>query len=162
MIIYSATKSDFLSDVFKNVIVEKLVDSLKAKKISGTNPSHIRSYENSLRFMDTVLQDSEIPNDAGIAIEYVIPSSCKRVDFMISGTGPSGSSVVLVELKQWSTADLTNKDAVVSVHYKGKPQEVEHPSYQSWSYATLLDDFNESVQDNHITLKPCAYLHNYS
>ncbi len=123
MIIYSATKSDFLNDIFKNVIVEKLVASLKAKKVPGTSDSHIRSYENSLRFMDTVLQDSEIPNDAGIAIEYVIPSSCKRVDFMISGKGPSGTSAVLVELKQWSKAELTNKDAVVSVFYSGKQKK---------------------------------------
>lgn len=163
MIIYSKTKTDFISDVFNNVLVDELVESLKAKKVPGTSPSHIRSYQNSLRFMDTVLHDDGIPGSAGIAIEYVIPSSCKRVDFIISGKGPAGASVVLVELKQWSDAQLTAKDAVVSIPdtIRGGRKDAEHPSYQAWSYAALLEDFNESVRDNNITLKPCAWLHNY-
>ncbi|MCD8516695.1 MAG: DUF2075 domain-containing protein [Burkholderiaceae bacterium] len=36
-----------------------------------------------------------------------------------------------------------------------------HPSYQAWSYAVLLEDFNEAVHAGDITLHPCAYLHNY-
>lgn len=40
-------------------------------------------------------------------------------------------------------------------------REVTHPSYQAWSYAALIEDFNENVQDKHIRLNPCAYLHNY-
>ncbi|WP_238387954.1 hypothetical protein, partial [Pararcticibacter amylolyticus] len=35
-----------------------------------------------------------------------------------------------------------------------------HPSYQAWSYAALLQDFNETVATDNIQLKPCAYLHN--
>ncbi|MCR5279027.1 MAG: hypothetical protein K6E19_06260 [Lachnospiraceae bacterium] len=31
------------------------------------------------------LNDRDIPEDAGIAIEYNIPQTAKRVDFMISG-----------------------------------------------------------------------------
>lgn len=70
MIIYSKTKSAFINDVFNNVLVDELVGSLKAKKVPGTGPAHIRSYQNSLRFMDTVLHDA------------AIPSFCKRVDFI--------------------------------------------------------------------------------
>jgi len=163
MIIYSETKASFINDVFQNVIVDKLVASLNAKHVPGTSPSHIRSYQNSLRFMDTVLRDPGIPEDAGVAIEYVIPSSAKRVDFIISGKGPAGTAAVLVELKQWSDAQLTGKDAVVSIpDNHGRRKDAEHPSYQAWSYAALLEDFNESVRANHIALKPCAYLHNYA
>src|SRR5690606_7937364 len=37
-----------------------------------------------------------------------------------------------------------------------------HPSYQAWSYASLLESFNEAVyQDGGIAVRPCAYLHNY-
>ena len=35
------------------------------------------------------------------------------------------------------------------------------PSYQAWSYAAYLEDFNTAVQDGDIRLQPCAYLHNY-
>ncbi|HNT98290.1 MAG TPA: DUF2075 domain-containing protein [Elusimicrobiales bacterium] len=162
MIIYSATKSAFIDDVFQNVIVDKLADSLRARHVPGTNPAHLRSYQNSLRFMETVLHDPSIPDDAGIAIEYVIPSSAKRVDFIITGADDAGPTAVLVELKQWSQAGLTHKDAVVTVTDARGRREAEHPSYQAWSYAALLEDFNQSVRANRISLRPCAYLHNYA
>ncbi|MFH1823767.1 MAG: DUF2075 domain-containing protein [Candidatus Firestonebacteria bacterium] len=162
MIIYSATKKEFTEDMLNNIVIEKLIKSLKNKRVSGTSDSHVRAYKNSLQFMDKVLYDSEIPDDTGVAIEYVIPSSNKRVDFIISGKNDkSGSSLVIIELKQWETAKLTHKDAIVTTWMNGMMQEKEHPSYQAWSYAALLEDYNESVRDNGIALKPCAYLHNY-
>jgi len=39
---------------------------------------------------------------------------------------------------------------------------VSHPSYQAWSYAQVLYDYNESLQTGGIQLHPCAYLHNYT
>lgn len=36
-----------------------------------------------------------------------------------------------------------------------------HPSYQVWSYAALIKDYNQTVQDQEIGIAPCAYLHNY-
>jgi hypothetical protein len=30
-----------------------------------------------------------------------------------------------------------------------------------WSYASLLQNFNETINEDGIDLKPCAYLHNY-
>jgi len=162
LIVYSATKREFLGDVFKNNIVDILVKSLNDKRIPGVSPSQVKAYENSLRYMDTVLHDGAIPDDSGIAIEFVIPSSAKRVDFIITGKDTANaSSVVLVELKQWQSAELTNKDAVVKTLVGGGVREVEHPSYQAWSYAALLEDFNESVRHSSIGLNPCAYLHNY-
>ncbi len=37
---------------------------------------------------------------------------------------------------------------------------MEHPSYQAWSYACYLHDYNEAAHDDRILLRPCAYLHN--
>lgn len=68
---------------------------------------------------------------------------------------------VLVELKQWSEAELTEMDGVVRTFVGGGKRELSHPSYQVWSYAALLEDFNSSVQEDEINLVPCAYLHNY-
>ena len=41
-------------------------------------------------------------------------------------------------------------------------RKVVHPSYQAWSYAQLITDYNSAVQDRHIHLAPCVFLHNYS
>ena len=42
-----------------------------------------------------------IPQTAGVAIEYNIPQTAKRVDFLLSGYGKTGEeNVVIIELKQ--------------------------------------------------------------
>lgn len=114
--------------------------------------------------MHTVLVDPEIPNNAGIAIEYNIPQTGKRVDFIVSGMDDSNlPNAVVIELKQWSEVkDIPGYDALVETFTGGAMREVVHPSYQAWSYATLIRDYNKTVQDNNVGINPCAYLHNYS
>jgi hypothetical protein len=87
--------------------------------------------------------------------------SAKRIDFIVSGLDESNNpSVVIVELKQWQDIGITEKDAVVETLLGGAWRETTHPSYQAWTYAQLLRDFNEAIYTNNITLTPCAYLHN--
>ncbi len=113
--------------------------------------------------MYKVLNDDEIPNDSGVAIEFNIPQTSKRVDFMISGYGDEDDpGMVIVELKQWdSITEVDGTDALVETFVGGANQRLVHPSYQAWSYAQLIQDYNEAVQDNAVKLSPCACLHNY-
>jgi len=114
--------------------------------------------------MAKVLNDEEIPDDAGIAIEYQLPQSSKRIDFVIAGEDAAArTKVIIVELKQWSESRRSEKDAIVWARRGGRTSEREgpHPSYQAWSYAAYLQDFNAAVQDGAMTLQPCAYLHNH-
>jgi hypothetical protein len=123
--------------------------------------SELNSWKHSLLQMDKVLEDGEIPHNAGVAIEFNIPQTAKRVDFIITGTRSDRQrTAVIVELKQWEDAKATNKDAIVSTFVGGREREVNHPSYQAWSYAMLIEDFNETVRQDPIHLRPCAYLHN--
>jgi len=161
VIIYEATKEEFIADVVNELLIERLYESYK-EKIGRTSKSEIRSWENSLQRMSNVMQDEAIPKDASVAIEFQIPNTSKRVDFLIAGNNGDQDHVVIVELKQWSELELIEtKDGVVSTFVGGGLRTVAHPSYQAWSYAALIKDFNESVQENAIELKPCAYLHNY-
>lgn len=124
------------------------------------NKSEVAAWSISMQFMKNIMEDSEIPDDVGIAIEYKIPQTSKRIDFIITGRDEQQKSAILIELKQWSEGvSVTDKDAIVSTTFFG---ETNHPSYQAWSYASLLNDFNSAVQEKEINLKPCAYLHNYS
>src|SRR5690606_5518905 len=102
-----------------------------------------------------------IPADAGVAIEFRIPQTAKRIDFILTGLDDAGrDAAVIVELKQWTTASATAKDGIVETFVGGARREVEHPSYQAWSYAWFIRDYNEAVHDERILLRPCAYLHN--
>jgi DUF2075 family protein len=161
MIVYLATKSVFREDILSNRIEEKVLDAFKGHLGRSVGGSELSSWRNSLPFMDRVLEDHEIPQDTGVAIEFNIPQSSKRIDFILTGTGSDGKrTAVIVELKQWENAKATTKDAVVSTFLGGCEREVNHPSYQAWSYAMLIEDFNETVRLDPIHLRPCAYLHN--
>lgn len=161
MIVYLANKTKFRDDVLSNRIEEIVLESFQAKLGKSVGESELSAWKNSLRHMDKVLEDSGIPQDAGVAIEFNIPKTGKRVDFIITGTREDGQrTAIIVELKQWSEAGATTKDAIVSTFVGGREREVNHPSYQAWSYAMLIEDFNETVRLDPIHLRPCAYLHN--
>jgi DUF2075 family protein len=162
MIVYESKKTKFRSDVMTNNIENIIYEAYKAVTGHSTGRSEIESWRNSLQYMDRVLADDQIPGDAGIAIEYHIPQSTKRIDFIITGRDQDNrDSAILIELKQWQSAQLTDKDGVVVTRFKHGEKETAHPSYQAWSYKCLLDDFNQTVQEENIQLVPCAYLHNY-
>ncbi|MFG6113691.1 DNA/RNA helicase domain-containing protein [Halobacillus sp. MO56] len=161
MIIYEATKTEFISDITNELLVERLYNSYQ-EKIGRTSKSEILSWENSLQRMSNVMQDRDIPKDSSVAIEFNIPNTSKRVDFLVAGNSGSQDHVVIVELKQWSEVEkVEGKDALIDTYLGGGKRSVTHPSYQAWSYAALIEGFNENVQEQHITLNPCAYLHNY-
>ena len=161
MIIYSATRREFNQDVLTNRIEQRILDAFSTKLGHSTSDSEIQSWKNSMQYMNNVLTCGEIPDDAGVAIEYRIPQTSKRVDFILSGTDQSSrDSVVIVELKQWSKVEKTPKDAIVKTFLGRSQREVTYPSYQAWTYAALIQDFNVEIQEGDISLHPCAYLHN--
>ena len=151
-----------MKDVMSNDIGDIVHRAFQKATGHKTSVSEIRSWENSMQYMYRVLEDDEISQNTEIAIEYHIPQSSKRIDFIIAGKNAKREdAAILIELKQWSEATLTDKDGVV-VSYVGRAErEVSHPSYQAWTYACLLEDFNQTVHEEHIKLHPCAYLHNY-
>lgn len=162
MIVYSATKAKFKADVMTNDIGNIIHDAFMTVTGRSTGKSELNSWINSLQYMERILADDEIPHDAGVAIEYHLPQSSKRIDFILTGMDHNHrESAILIELKQWQQAQLTDSDAIVITHFKHGPRETLHPSYQAWSYKRLLEDFNQTVQEEHIQLHPCAYLHNY-
>lgn len=162
MIVYQATKEDFSNDVLTDQIEIKILEFFKKNLNQSTSKQEIASWKNSMIYMDKVLHDDDIPDDCGVAIEYQIPQSAKRIDFILTGLGEQQKEyAVLVELKQWSEATLSEKDGIINTFVGRGIHELTHPSYQAWSYATLLENFNEAVATGSINLRPCAYLHNY-
>lgn len=161
MLVYSATKQQFIDDVRANSISDTIENEV-ARKLNRNSPrSEIVSWEHSLRFMMSALLDEAIPASAGVAIEYNIPLTNRRVDFILTGKNHQrNDAAVIVELKQWQAVEKTSKDAIVRTWLGKGLQETNHPSYQAWSYAALIEDYNETVRSESISLIPCAYLHN--
>ena len=162
MIVYEATKKQFLHVHDNDDIEDVILAHYTARTGKRVGRSEMASWRGSLGYMAKVLRDEKLPDDAGLAIELHLPQSSKRIDFTLTGHGEAGEkNAVLIELKQWSTSKLSDKDAIVVTALGKGLNETVHPSYQAWSYASLLEGFNEAVYDRSIALRPCAYLHNY-
>ncbi len=164
MIIYQASKRQFLHHALRDDIEDVVTRHYRSATGHGVGPAEVRAWKHSLLEMAKVLGDEEIPEDAGVAIEYQLPQSSKRIDFLITGEDSDArSKVIIIELKQWSESRRSDKDAIVWARRGGRAGEQEgpHPSYQAWSYAAYLEDFNAAVQDGAMALQPCAYLHNH-
>jgi DUF2075 family protein len=163
MIIYQATKGEFMTHVTEDSIALKIHEAYINKKGSKTSESEINSWDKSMIYMYKVLNSRDIPDDINIAIEYMIPANSMRIDFILSGLDEKNdNSVVIIELKQWDKINLIeDEDDIVETYLGGRMRKKPHPSYQAWTYSSLISEYNEAVQTEPITLYPCAYLHNY-
>jgi len=161
MIVYSSTKRHFIEDVRSNRMAD-IIENEVSRKLNRNSPrSEKLSWEHSLQYMSQILWDEDIPLSAGVAIEYNLPMTNRRVDFILTGKDHQrNDTAVIIELKQWETVEKTNKDAIVKTRFQRGVVETNHPSYQAWSYSALIEDYNETVRRESIRLQPCAYLHN--
>jgi DUF2075 family protein len=164
LIVYHGTKTQFLDD-HNDRNIEDVIATRYLQRTGRYAPhAEMRAWKASLGEMARVLHDRDIADDIGVGIEFGIPQTSKRIDFILSGLSADGNpNLIIVELKQWSEAELTGKDGIISARRggTGPAREGPHPCYQAWSYAALLEGFNEAVYDDGVALSPCAYLHNY-
>lgn len=162
MIVYHASKKRFIDDVFNGTIADDIDHAFFIHLGRHTSPNEKLSWKNSMMHMYKVINTSDIPDNSTIAIEYQIPLTSKRIDFIISGIDERKQpNMVIIELKQWDHAKLSNKSGIIQTHFQHGESETAHPCYQAWSYAYMLQNYNETIREHHIQLLPCAFLHNY-
>ncbi|MFC4729206.1 DNA/RNA helicase domain-containing protein [Coralloluteibacterium thermophilus] len=163
MIVYQATKERFLHDNDHAQIEDVVQRAFLQKTGRYASQGEFKAWRNSLAAMARVLRDRDIPDDTGVGIEFGIAQTAKRIDFVLSGAANDDTPhLVIVELKQWSNSRISEKDGIIVANRGGRAEvEGPHPSYQAWSYAALLNGFNEAVYESGTELRPCAYLHNY-
>ena len=127
MIVYEATKQLFVEDVVQDRIEENIDRKFYEKMGYHTSQSERNAWNNSMQYMMKVLIDNNIPQNVGIAIEYKIPNTSKRVDFIITGKdGKLKNTAIIVELKWDKTAEtaiqqIKSKNYIESLKdYRGK------------------------------------------
>lgn len=162
MIIYKNKIRNFNEDVFKGVIANKLEELFIKYNIGQESRGEYRSWNNSLEVMSNMLINSGVNLDLEVAIEYQIPLTSKRVDFLISGLDDNNNeTIVAIELKQWDEVEKTSLENCIKTYVGGRNGVFAHPSQQILSYCQLISNFNLSVQEDNIHMVPCAFLHNY-
>ena len=164
MIVYSENKGQFVLDVRTNIIATKILNSIREKGLNAGNEREFASWHNSMKFMRDIVDDTEIDDNVQIAIEYNIPQTSKRVDFIIIGADKEGKdNILIVELKQWTKAEVVDDDMhfCVRTYVANDNRIVCHPSYQAYSYSRFIGNYSQVIHTENIQLVPCAYLHNY-
>lgn len=163
MIVYDGIKTDFMNDVRDNLICNKIYEQYQ-RYFGRTTESQMRAWQNSMQYMRNILDADEIPSDCGVAIEYNIPMTSKRIDFILTGVNSEETkTVIIVELKQWDDCNSVQSEdgIIVETYVGGGMRKVAHPSYQAMSYAFFINNYNEVTQNGKMDLLPCAFLHNY-
>lgn len=162
MLVYQATKSEFMDDVERDLIADHITAAFE-RKLHRANPAEVTSWRNSMEYMYKVLNTESLPGGCGVAIEFTVPYTSSRIDFLLTGRQDGArDAAVIIELKQWQKLEaVPTKDGIVRTYVGGANREVSHPSYQAWSYARMIEDYNEAIRDAQVDLVPCAYLHNY-
>jgi hypothetical protein len=143
----------------KKELHELLAQQARIRFDAATGVGELRSWENSLPpFLADVVQ-AELGH-VEVLLEHRLPYTPKRVDALLCGVHPTTGrpSYVLVELKQWTTAESVGDDLVRVPQYGDQP--VLHPAEQVRRYCQQLVDFTPMLAREADGVYGLAYLHN--
>ncbi len=124
-------------------------------------PSERRSWDRSVPVLVNDLVEAGL-GKVEVLLEHRLPLSSRRVDAILAGRHPSTgqASYVVVELKQWSVADLFEEDpSLVLINGYGRHPRL-HPVEQVRGYCEYLRDFVPALQSDADAVAGVAYLHN--
>ena len=130
---------------------------------TGRHPSagEVRSWNASLPTLTNDLISFGLGN-VEVLVEHQLPLSSKRVDAVLAGQHPETGkpSYVLVELKQWSHADLYEENPNMVMIDAYGPRPLSHPMEQVAGYRDYMLDFLPGLEGCENQLVGVAYLHN--
>lgn len=162
MHLYASSSVDFIADTTRDLIAAKLAERFEERFRYKAAESEVRSWQNSLTRMATVLRDADL-SDHGVVVELQLPLSSKRLDCMVTGHDSAGRrSAVIIELKQWDEVQASPIDDCVETYVGGGVRDVLHPSEQAGSYQRYLLDTHTAFAAGEVRLEACAWLHNMS
>lgn len=117
------------------------------------------SWANSLPELAAILERAEL-GDVWVALEYnPHQGGNSRADALIIGTKGGRPVIVVVELKQWSSATW---DAEIqrATDFNAPWGDAEHPVRQARRYAQFLQNYTEGFNEEEATVCATAFLHN--
>ncbi|MFI0237268.1 DNA/RNA helicase domain-containing protein [Streptomyces sp. NPDC016845] len=123
-------------------------------------PSEVRSWERSIPVLASALNDAGL-EQVEVLLEYGLPLSSKRADAVLAGVHPKTGlpSYVIVELKQWSSAEPDDDDPSLC-RIDSYARAVLNPVDQVRGYCEYLVSFNGALAKHPERVNGAAYLHN--
>jgi hypothetical protein len=140
---------------------EVLAEHLRMAAGINASPAERRSWDRSLPVLAHDLVQAGL-SQVEMLIEYQLPLTSQRADVVLAGQDrcTGGDAYVVVELKQWSHAELFEEDPelVLVEHLSGGPKL--HPVLQVKGYCEYLSGYMSVLRDSQHALHGVAYLHN--
>jgi hypothetical protein len=142
-------------------VAELIFEQMLYEHAGRAAPSERRSWDRSIPVLANDLVEAGL-GDVEVLLEHRLPLSSRRVDAILAGRHPDtgAASYVIVELKQWSEADLFEDDpSLVLIDGYGRHPRL-HPVEQVRGYCEYLRDFVPALQADDDNVAGAAYLHN--
>lgn len=160
MSVFRRTAESLLSPAERE-FAKVLAEQMKMRDGITVSASEQRSWERSLPVLAQDLVEAGLGR-IEMLVEYQLPLTSKRADVVLAGVDrrTGGDAYVVVELKQWSRAEVWEEDAhrVLVHNMTGKPKL--HPSLQAKGYSDYILDFVSVLADHPDSVHAVAYLHN--
>ena len=164
MKLYAGTTEQFRADAQMHRIAEKLRAEYTTQIGHKPAPSEVHAWQNSLTALALLVDQAEL-NDHGVILEYQLGNTSRRLDAMLTGhASTSAENAVVVELKQWSGANIgpSTADNCVELYVGKQVRRVLHPSVQVGGYQQwLLDNHSVFYEADAVALTAVSFLHNF-
>ena len=164
MKLYAGTTEQFRADARMHRIAEKLRAEYTTQIGHNPPPSEVASWQNSLTALALLVDQAQL-NDHGVILEYQLGNTSRRLDAMLTGHATtSAENAVVVELKQWSGANIgpSTADNCVELYVGKQVRRVLHPSVQVGGYQQwLLDNHSVFYETDAVALTAVSFLHNF-
>jgi hypothetical protein len=137
-----------------------LADHLRATTGRFPSESEKKSWQRSLPILARDLVEAGL-GKVEMLIEYQLPLTSRRADVVLAGVDArtGEDAYVVIELKQWSHAELYQEDERL-VLVEGIQRELGHPLLQVQGYCDYITDFVSYVSTRPDAVRGVAYLHN--
>ncbi|MFC6082448.1 DNA/RNA helicase domain-containing protein [Sphaerisporangium aureirubrum] len=140
---------------------EAIAEHLRRTAHIAPSPAEQRSWDRSLPVLARDLVDAGL-GEVEMLVEYQLPLTSKRADVVLAGVDrrTGEDAYVVVELKQWSRAELFEDDPglVLVEGVPGAPRL--HPVLQVQGYCEYIADFTGALHGRSDAIRGVAYLHN--
>ncbi|MEV5592908.1 DUF2075 domain-containing protein [Streptomyces sp. NPDC052496] len=122
--------------------------------------SEERLWEGGIPVLTSVLLDAGL-DQVHMMIEYVLPLTSKRADVVLAGVHPESGqpSYVVIELKQWSSAELEEGEPLLC-RVDSNTQPMLNPIEQVRGYCDYLASSNGALAGHSECIAGVAYLCN--
>ncbi len=145
----------------KGSVAELMFAEMLREYQARPSPAEARSWERSIPVLARDLVEAGLDN-VEVLLEHRLPLCSRRVDAILAGRHPvtGEASYVVVELKQWSGAELyEDEPGLVVIDGLGQEPRL-HPLEQVRSYCEHIVDFLPGLSHDGQVVCGVAYLHN--